>query len=115
MPIPNAALAVVPSDKVTEYLLNPTHLLGGSKAQWLLSLGYDRARPEQLANDLLELVHHAATFATEESAYGVKYTVPGQILTPSGRSVNIVTIWIAEPGECPSAPDNCLSCQETVA
>lgn len=99
MPIPNAALAVVPCEKVTEYLLDPLHLVGGSKAQWLLSLGFDRRRPEQLADSLLEMVLHAATYTAEESVYGVKYTVPGRIPTPSGRSVNIVTVWIAEPAD----------------
>ena len=96
MLIPNATLAVVPPDKVNDYLLSPSHPVGRYKARWLLSLGYDRSRPQQLADDLLTVVHSGTTFTTIESPFGVKYTVPGRILTPSGMSVAVVTVWIAE-------------------
>jgi hypothetical protein len=97
MPIPNAALAVIPPEKVTDYLLNLSHPVGGPKARWFLSLGYRPNRPERLAADLLEVVSHGEAFSTQISPFGVKYTVRGRMVTPSGHSVDVVTVWIAEP------------------
>src|SRR5947209_7614719 len=39
MPIPNAARATIATEKLTAYLLNPSHKRGGAKAKRLLSLG----------------------------------------------------------------------------
>jgi hypothetical protein len=99
MAIPNAELAVAPAEKLTDYLLNLFHPVGGAKARWFVSLGYHPDRPEQLADDLLEVVRRGDTFTTEESPFGVKYNVPGQMVAPSGQSVNVVTVWITEPSD----------------
>jgi hypothetical protein len=96
MAIPNAALAVVPPEKLTGYLLDVSHPVGGSKARWLISFGYQPNQPQVLADDMLDVVRGGDTFSSEESPFGVKYLVPGQLVTPSGRSVNIVTVWITE-------------------
>jgi hypothetical protein len=45
MPIPHADDAVIPAEKLTAYLLNPLHPVGGLKAVWLLSLGYQPVAP----------------------------------------------------------------------
>ncbi len=49
MPIPNVTEATVAPEKVRDYLLNPEHPDGGSKAVWFQSLGYarDRGRSRQ--------------------------------------------------------------------
>jgi hypothetical protein len=99
MPIPNAASAVVPAAKLTDYLLNTSHPVGGPKARWFISLGYDPGRPDRLATDLLEIVRHGKEFRAESLPFGVKYVVLGQIVTPSGRAVDIVTVWITEPND----------------
>jgi hypothetical protein len=99
MPIPNAERAVVPPEKVTDYLLNLLHPVGGSKARWFLSLGYHSSRAERLADDLLEVVRSGETFTTEVSPFGIKYSVSGRMATPSGQSVNVMTVWIKEPSD----------------
>ena len=40
MKLPNAAHAIVPERKVTLYLLNPAHPIGGSKATFFLHFGF---------------------------------------------------------------------------
>jgi hypothetical protein len=102
MPIPNAENASIAAEKVTEYLLNPSHPVGGSKARWFIALGYDPDHPGGLADDLLDLVRRTDSFTTEESPFGVKYNVSGRMVTPSGRRVNVMTVWIFERGD--SAP-----------
>jgi hypothetical protein len=99
MPIPNAEFATVPPEKLTDYLLNLSHPIGSAKARWFVLLGYHPDRPEQLADDLLSVVRRGDKFTTEESPFGVKYNVSGEIVTPSGRSVKVLTVWITEPSD----------------
>ena len=94
MPIPNADRAVVPIEKVTEYLLNPLHPVGGPKARWLYALGYRLESPEQLTNDLLTIVRQSDAFTVQANFFGVKYAVRGSLVTPSGRVARVLTIWM---------------------
>lgn len=96
MPIPNADQAVVPMEKITGYLLNPLHPVGGPKARWLFALGYRPELPEQLANDLLGVVRTSDDFVAQADLFGVKYVVRGPLVTPSGRTARVLTIWMIE-------------------
>ena len=48
MAIPNADAALIPPEKLRDYLLDEQHPIGGSKAKWFRSLGYDSAHAEIL-------------------------------------------------------------------
>lgn len=96
MPIPNAVQAVVPAEKVTEYLLNLLHPVGGPKARWLFALGYRLESPEELANDLLDIVRTSDEFTMQADRFGVKYVVKGSLIRPNGRSARVLTIWMIE-------------------
>jgi hypothetical protein len=48
MKIPNGDKAVIASEKLRDYLLNPAHRRGGSKARLLLSMGYTAADWQRL-------------------------------------------------------------------
>ncbi len=69
MPIPGAQSAVIPLEKLTDYLLNLSHPVGGPKARWFLALGYSPNRPEQLANDLQNLVRLSDDFVAEATGH----------------------------------------------
>lgn len=96
MPIPNGHSAYVPPEKLTDYLLNAQHPVGGSKANWFRWLGYDSANPTVLEHDLLELVRTSESFSERDSPFGTKYAVSGTITTPNGNQVNLTTVWIIE-------------------
>jgi hypothetical protein len=98
MPISNANKAVIPPEKLAAYLLNPLHPVGGPKATWLLSLGYQSEAPQQLATDLLAIVRTSDDFTALEDPFGVKYVVRGSVRTPSGKVVILQTIWIQDHG-----------------
>jgi hypothetical protein len=87
MPIPNATEATAATEKVRDYLLNPEHPDGGSKAAWFQSLGYARDRWHELASDLLALAATCEQFATVRTPFGVKYVLkgPNRSWTPSLR------------------------------
>ena len=75
MKIPNADKAVIAKDKLCDYLLNPAHRRGGSKAKLLLSMGYSRDDWQRLQTDLR--IHHLAAEVDCEtdSDYGHRYEI----------------------------------------
>ena len=98
VPIPNAVRATVAAEKLTAYLLNPSHKRGGGKARLLLTLGYRTDAPEALESDLR--TQHLALEPTRrsENAYGVAYEIEGPIRTPGGRIARFVSIWQIDTG-----------------
>jgi len=98
MPIPNAEHALIPNGKLRDYLLNPAHPVGGSKARWFSSVGYDVESSEQLSAELLQIVRKSDDYLEEKTDFGVKYLVKGKIELPAGGYANLVTVWIIEFG-----------------
>ncbi|MBI4312806.1 MAG: hypothetical protein HY681_13650 [Chloroflexi bacterium] len=98
MPIPGADHAFIPPEKLWEYLLNLEHPVGGPKAQWFVSMGYDPDDPRRLEADLLAMIRRAEGYSAEMTAYGVKYVAEGSLTVPIGRRVNILTVWILDSG-----------------
>jgi hypothetical protein len=101
MPIPNAKEATAATEKVRDYLLNPEHPDGGSKAAWFQSLGYARDRWEELASDVLALAAPCDQFATVRTPYGVKNFMKGRIGRESHRTAGVLAVWIVEGGRPP--------------
>jgi hypothetical protein len=99
MPIPHADSARVPLEKLTEYLLNEQHPVGGSKAKWFRSLGYQADHPVTLERDLCELVRTSEVYTENDTPFGTKYVVSGRMKSPSGKEVNLTTVWIIEPSD----------------
>ena len=79
MAFPRAADAFVPLPKVRDYLLNLEHPEGGSKARWLLSIGYKREAPDQLIDDLLSIAQTVEEYTVEQTKFGTKYHVVGDL------------------------------------
>ena len=99
MPIPDAHLAYVPPEKLTGYLLDEQHPVGGSKAKWFRSLGYDLADAASVERELLKQVQTSENFVEKSSAFGKKYVVYGKITSPRGIDANVETVWIVEPSD----------------
>ncbi|MCA9110920.1 MAG: hypothetical protein KDA52_13300 [Planctomycetaceae bacterium] len=93
MPIPGANDAVVPIEKVTDYLLNEDHKVGGSKAVWFIACGYQPEAPEFLIDDLLTIAKTCDEFQEISFDYGVKYIAFGSVESPTGMMCDIKTIW----------------------
>jgi hypothetical protein len=98
VPIPNAVRATIAAEKLTAYLLNPSHKRGGAKARLLLSLGYRTDAPHDLESDLRTQHLSLNPTRTSENAYGVAYEIEGPIRTPGGRVVRFVSIWQIDTG-----------------
>ena len=96
MTVPNAENAVVPLNKLTTYLLALSHPVGGSKARFFRSNGFDDGNIDVLADGLRAVVNGTAS-SVRQSPFGTKYVVVGGLPTPRGTIVQIETVWIVEP------------------
>lgn len=99
MNVPNADLALVEREKITEYLLNPEHPDNGGKAEFFLALGFRRDGWEIMATALGRLAVTYAVAKSMESAHGKKYILDGAIETPVGKTPVVRTVWIVNTGE----------------
>ncbi len=99
MTIPNADKAVITPEKLRDYLLNPNHRRGATKAKLLLSFGYSRDRWSQLESDLHEQHLTQNSEPAIETGFGVRYEISAPIEVPEGRSVAFRSIWQIDTGK----------------
>jgi hypothetical protein len=94
----DADTAVIPAEKVRDYLLSPAHTIGRYKSEFFRSLGYAQDQWQILERDLRAALASEAqpTSATE---YGQKFSVRGVLMGPNGRTGRIQAIWIILRGE----------------
>jgi hypothetical protein len=98
MKLPNAELAIVPERKVTLYLLNRAHPIGGAKAIFFLHHGFALEQWQVLAEGLLQHAVENDVVASDENPHGVRYAVDGPLVAPTGKSLNIRTAWFMDRG-----------------
>ncbi len=98
MKLPNGDRAVIEQAKLVDYLLNPDHERGGSKAKLLIECGYSSDNWQQLDTDIRAYHLTAEVTLTKETPYGMRYTVIGPLVTPAGRQLSIRTIWQIDKG-----------------
>ena len=94
MKLPGAERAFVDPAKVRDYLLNPAHPVGYSKARFFSALGFTRARWPALYQVLLDVAVNGEATLGELTAYGQKYEVHATIMGHSEREAFLVTVWI---------------------
>ena len=99
MKLPNAQLAIVEREKITEYLLNREHADNGGKADFFLALGFSPREWEAMAEALRQVAMLAEVSRRVESPHGKKYIVDGEIETPRGKSPKVRTVWIVDTGD----------------
>lgn len=98
MKLPNADNAVIPTEKLQDYLLSSSHPVGRFKAVFFRALGYTDGDWERLEADIRSILINDATLG-EQTDYGQKLEVRGTITGPAYRSAEIVTAWIILKGE----------------
>ena len=94
--LPNCEQAYVPEPKLKEYLLSDAHAVGRAKAKYFRLLGYTKANTDELANALLLIAKSNEITQEISTPYGVKYSIEGEIATPIGAAVRIITVWVIE-------------------
>ena len=82
-----------------DYLLSPTHAVGRFKAPFFAALGYTQDAWQQLSHDLRRQHLTLEADVGEATPYGQKYRIVAEIRGPSGRTANVVSVWIVLLGE----------------
>ncbi|HEX9732515.1 MAG TPA: hypothetical protein VGG06_11075 [Thermoanaerobaculia bacterium] len=99
MRLPNADQAWIPREKIVDYLLSMTHSVGSAKSKFFRGFGFGEHNTELLERGLLLIARSNEVRDMIESIFGSKYTVDGDLQTPSGVVVSVRTVWIIEAGE----------------
>ncbi len=94
MKLPARERAVIEPAKIRDYLLSTSHPVGRFKAAFFASLGYTSGDWHRLEADLRGLVMSGDAEPGQDSLYGQKYQIRGTLKGPSGKSVEVVSVWI---------------------
>jgi hypothetical protein len=92
--LPSIEYAVIDPAKLRDYLLSPTHPVGRFKAVFFSSLGYTQENWRQLDTDLRQQHLTKDARVREETEYGKKYEIRGEIRGPAGKTAEVVSVWI---------------------
>ena len=99
MRLPNHERALVPREKVVDYLLSRSHKDGRGKAEFFSRFGFTPDAWQTLAEALrLHAARHEVLKA-EATPFGTRYVVEGDLETPGGRSPTVRVVWFVESGE----------------
>jgi hypothetical protein len=91
--------AIIPSDKLRDYLLSAAHPDGRGKAEYLGELGYSQEGFSRLEVDLREQILSLDAQPGRLSPYGQKYEILGPLTGPNRNTAWVSTIWIILTGE----------------
>jgi hypothetical protein len=94
--LPGAENAVVPENKVRNYLLS--HLEGRSKARFFATFGFSDLNWVALAAALKDHALQQEACLSKQNAYGIFYHVDGPLVTPDGKNPSIRSVWMIEEG-----------------
>jgi hypothetical protein len=99
MKLPHADQAIVEQAKICEYLLNPAHRFGASKARFFAEFGFTLDAWEVLAVALKEQGRDNEVAKMKETGFGPRYEVEGELAAPDGRRPRVRTVWQVDAGE----------------
>ena len=99
MRLPSVEFAVVDRAKITEYLLNPEHRHGLSKARFFAGFGFTLAAWDVLASALREHAQRYEVARTYDTLWGPRFEIDGELTVPDGRRPRIRSVWQLDEGE----------------
>ncbi len=97
--LPAPELLLVEREKIVDYLLNPSHRYGASKARFFTAFGFRAEAWEVLRNSLREHGQRGEVTQVTETGFGPRYEVKGELATPDGRRPRIYTVWQLDRGQ----------------
>ncbi len=99
MRLPDAGRAVIPTEKLRDYLISLDHPVGRFKAAFFMNLGYTKDGWAVLEADLRSQHLSLDAEEAEQSKYGRKFTITGPLRGPSGRTAMLISVWVIRAGE----------------
>jgi len=98
MKLQNYEQALVPREKIADYLLSDSHPRGSTKAVFFKRFGFTAEKWHVLAEALIEHVSSYDAVFVGATEYGLCYNVVGELRTPSGRSPVVLSAWFYDTG-----------------
>lgn len=98
MRLPRVDALVVEREKVTDYLLNPAHRYGASRARFFAAFDFRIEEWETLAHVLREHGRSHAVTKVKETGFGPRCEVEGELIAPDGRRPRVRTVWQLDEG-----------------
>jgi len=84
--------AVIPIEKLTEYLL--ARRARNDKSGYLTLAGYNASNWSILENDIRKLIQTRDAESAGQNEFGEFLVVRGQLLGPNNSPLNVKTVWI---------------------
>jgi hypothetical protein len=99
MILPGADQAIIPEEKLRDYLTSTTHPIGRFKPSFFRSLGYNDKNWQEL--DVAFRSQHLPLDAHEEepTSYGRKSTITGTLAGPDAGEATVTSVWVIRTGE----------------
>jgi hypothetical protein len=102
--LPNRSEVRIDPRKITHYLLDPNHKVGGPKARFFLAFGFRLDDARQFEDALRAHAYHCEIVKIEDKRIGVSYTLQGALQTPDGREPIVRSVWFVDSAAPESAP-----------
>ncbi len=96
MKLPNREHAIVPREKVVDYLLSMTHRDGRYKAAFFKGFGFTADQWQDLADALVSHADDHEVAKAEDSPFGTRYVVDGIMVMADGRDALLRTVWFID-------------------
>lgn len=108
MKLPSPDKLVVEREKIEDYLLNPAHRFGASKARFFAGFGFRLEEWERLAEALREHGRTHEVAKMRETGFGPRYAVEGNLNTEWPGAARANRLANGSGGGC-AASDQCVS------
>lgn len=93
MKVPAPEQLLIEREKIVNYLLNPAHRYGASKARFFSAFGFRPEAWEVFQAALRDHGQRCEVTRVTETGFGPRYEVEGELTTPDGRRPRIFTVW----------------------
>ena len=93
MKLPRAKECIIPTEKFTEYALNPEKAPDKAKA-FERALGYTAENADELIKQIRGKVQKYKAEERGDNGYGMTYQIIMDIEGPNGKSAKVLTAWI---------------------
>jgi len=97
--LPHRVQARVDKTKICDYLLNPEHRNGGSKAKLFLQLGFNRKNWRRLQHALCVHAKSHPVVSMVETPFGPQFVIEGSLQCPDGRQIQVRSVWQIDVGK----------------
>ncbi len=99
MKLPNQQKAIIPETKIRGYLLSTSHPYGRHKAVFFKRFGFSAESWGLMASALRTHAEQCDVMRVDDTEFGTRYIIEGQLKAPDGRAPIVRVVWFIEKGD----------------